>query len=94
MSLRVAAFELAEAAGHGATLEMGDIPSLFGEDQARYLLATDDPAALINAADAAGVSARVVGRIGGGEFRMGGEAMAMDDLVTLWRRAFQAAVAP
>jgi len=34
--LALAAFEMAEAAGLGVTLDTGDIASLFGEDQARY----------------------------------------------------------
>ncbi len=90
--LALAAFEMAEAAGLGAHLDMGDIPSLFGEDQARYLLATDDPEALVAAADAVGVSATVVGRLGGDEFRMGADATPMGDLVALWRGAFVAAL--
>ncbi len=90
--LALAAFEMAEAAGLGARLDPGDVPSLFGEDQARYLLATGDPEALVAAADAAGVSATVVGRLGGEEFRMGADAAPMGDLVALWRGAFEAAL--
>jgi phosphoribosylformylglycinamidine synthase len=90
--LALAAFELAEAAGVGAHLDMGGISALFGEDQARYLLATGDPEALVAAADRAGVSAAAVGRLGGEEFRMGGEAAPMVELLALWRGAFEAAL--
>ncbi len=37
--LALAAFEMAEAAGLGVTLDAGDTGALFGEDQARYLVA-------------------------------------------------------
>ena len=39
---------------------------LFGEDQARYLVEAADPGALLDAARAAGVPARVIGTVGGG----------------------------
>lgn len=57
--LALAAFEMAEAAGIGLAGGCGHRP-LFGEDQARYLLAcTDDQAtALLAAATAAGVPPR------------------------------------
>ena len=42
---------------------------LFGEDQARYLLAVADPAAILAAATAAGVPATVVGQAGGEALR-------------------------
>jgi phosphoribosylformylglycinamidine synthase len=41
---------------------------LFGEDQARYLIGTDDPEAVIEAAKAAGVHAIVAGAAGGDAF--------------------------
>ncbi len=42
---------------------------LFGEDQARYLVAVGDPKAVLDAAQAAGVHASVVGKAGGEDFR-------------------------
>ena len=39
--LALAAFEMAEAGGIGVTLDAHDTPTLFGEDQARYLVACD-----------------------------------------------------
>ena len=60
------------ASGMGAVLKLaGDAGSVcgwwFGEDQGRYLLAAHegDAAAILAAAGAAGVLARVVGRTGG-----------------------------
>ena len=92
--LALAAFEMAEAAGVGLALEAGEIPTLFGEDQARYLLAcTDDAAeALLRAAASAGVPAARVGRFTGTEFRMGHAAAPLDGLSALYRGAFAAAV--
>ena len=56
--LALAAFELAQATNVGVTLDVGDTPTLFGEDQARYLVACnfDKAEALMMAAGAAGVS--------------------------------------
>jgi len=67
--LAIAAAEMAMAGGVGMTLDLGDqAPSpavLFGEDQARYLVATAQPENLLRAAQAAGIAARVVGKAGG-----------------------------
>ncbi|MDB5499421.1 MAG: phosphoribosylformylglycinamidine synthase [Phenylobacterium sp.] len=61
--------EMALAAGVGAQLLVDDeLPPhawLFGEDQARYLVATAVSDALLAAAEAAGVPARIVGEAGG-----------------------------
>jgi phosphoribosylformylglycinamidine synthase II len=90
--LALAAFEMAEAAGCGAEIGAEGLAALFGEDQARYLCATGEPDALLAAAQAAGVPAAVVGRVGGPAFRLGGEGAAMAELVALWRTAFERAV--
>jgi phosphoribosylformylglycinamidine synthase len=76
-------------------LEAGDVATLFGEDQARYLLAVAeaDVAGLLAAASEAAVPAAVVGRVGGEAFRMGAEAAAMAELVALWKGALEAALA-
>ena len=62
--LALAAFEMAEAAGLGVTLESADIAQLFGEDQGRYLLACgfDQAAGLMIAAGRAGLAIAQVGR--------------------------------
>ena len=89
--LALAAFEMAEAAGLGAVLEAGDLPTLFGEDQARYLLAVgaENVEGILTAAGEDAVTATVVGRIGGAEIRLGWEAAAMADLVGQWHAAFE-----
>ena len=90
--LALAAFEMAAAAGIGVRLEPGDIPTLFGEDQARYLLACsfDQAEALMVAAHAVGVPVAHVGRFGGTEVRLGGSAAPLAELDALWRGVFAA----
>ena len=85
--LALAAFEMAEEAGIGVTLETGETAALFGEDQARYLVACapEAVAGLIAAAEAAGVPAGVVGRFGGDRVVLGGEAAPLADLSALYR---------
>ena len=45
---------------------------LFGEDQGRYLVTTDDPETLLGAAEKAGVPALCIGATGGGELAVAG----------------------
>jgi phosphoribosylformylglycinamidine synthase len=70
--LVVAAADMALASKVGVTLDAtspGNAhPFLFGEDQARYLIATDAPEALLKAAADAGLHASIVGRAGGDVF--------------------------
>jgi len=67
--LIAAAAEMALASRVGVTLDLtGDAPlhaQLFGEDQARYLVATGKPDAIIAAAKAAGLPVALVGQAGG-----------------------------
>ena len=67
--LAIAAAEMALASGVGMTLDAGGEPqspaALFGEDQARYLVAAARPEELLQAARATGIAARVVGKAGG-----------------------------
>ena len=91
--LALAAFEMAEGAGLGLTLEAGDIPTLFGEDQARYLIATSSADALLAAGKAAGVPVAVVGRFGGETVSFGGDTAPLAALSDLYRSAFAKAVA-
>lgn len=92
--LALAAFEMAEGAGLGVTLEAGDTPALFGEDQARYLVAApaEDAEALVAAGKAAGVPVAVVGRFGGPLVDFGGDSAPLTDLSRLYRTAFAATV--
>ena len=92
--LALAAFEMAEAAGIGLRLDSGDIAQLFGEDQARYLVActAEGADALLKAADAAGVPAAQVGVFGGLAVQMGDDAGDLADLSDLYRTAFAKAI--
>jgi phosphoribosylformylglycinamidine synthase len=70
--LLVALAEMAMASGHGARLAAAPdgLPPhgfWFGEDQARYVLAVADGAAVLAKAKAAGVPARLIGAAGGGD---------------------------
>ena len=92
--LALAAFEMAEAAGVGVTLEASDTPTLFGEDQARYLVACnfDQAEALMIAAASAGVPALSVGRFGGDNVNFGGSSAPLTELSDIYRRAFSEAL--
>ena len=67
--LAVGLAKMALAGGVGCTVDAPDaadaLPWLFGEDQARYVLAVSDADAVLEAAAAAGVSARRIGECGG-----------------------------
>ena len=92
--LALAAFEMAEGAGLGVVLDAGDIPTLFGEDQARYLVACTAEGAAAIAAEAgrAGVPCAVVGRFGGDLVQFGGEVGSLAELSSVYRGAFARAV--
>jgi len=75
--LLVAIAEMAMAGGRGIALDAPPpgVPRtawLFGEDQARYLIETGDPAAVLAAAGSAGVPASVIGVIGGAALTLPG----------------------
>jgi phosphoribosylformylglycinamidine synthase len=92
--LALAAFEMAEGAGLGLTLASGEIAALFGEDQARYLIATDEAGAeaLSAAAARADVTLARVGHFGGDRVSLGGDTAPLAALSALYRGAFAAAV--
>jgi phosphoribosylformylglycinamidine synthase subunit PurL len=83
---------MAEGAGLGLTLKSGEIGQLFGEDQARYLLAirAEDLAAVMAAAG--GVKVAQVGRFGGDKVTFGTDSAPLADLSRLYRSAFAEAV--
>jgi phosphoribosylformylglycinamidine synthase subunit PurL len=93
--LALAAFEMAETAGVGVSLDMDDTPTLFGEDQARYLVACnfDQAEALFVAAGQAGVTIASVGRFGGDQVSFGSSSAPLSDLAATFRSAFADAVA-
>ena len=73
--LLIAVAEMALAGGTGAALAPEhDHAFWFGEDQARYVLAVNDPAPLIEAAAAAGVPACLLGSSGGHDLTLPGAA--------------------
>ena len=84
--LLAAVAEMAIASARGIALDPPpkDLPRnafLFGEDQGRYLVETADPGALIEAARAASVPARVIGMVGGGALTLSGAgAISVDAL--------------
>ena len=88
--LAVAAFEMAEAAGLGVHLDSEDMATLFGEDQARYVIACnfDQAEALMVAASSAGVSIETVGKFGGSDISFGSKSAAMSDVTALYRNTF------
>jgi len=88
--LALAAFEMAVAGGVGLTLEAADTATLFGEDQGRYLIATnfDKAEALMVAAGHAGVSLVSVGKVGGDMVRIGAAQAPLEDLAAMWKGAF------
>ena len=92
--LALAAFEMAEGAGLGVALDAQAIGTLFGEDQARYLVACDAEGAnaLEAAAKAANVPLERVGVFGGNDVAFGSAKAPMAELSALYRSAFAAAV--
>jgi len=88
--LVLAAFELADTSAIGVTLETTNIAALFGEDQARYLLAcpAGNIEALTEAGLAQGVSIAKVGSFGGSELELGEKTARMAELSGLFRSAF------
>lgn len=93
--LALAAFELAEAAGVGVVLDASDTPTLFGEDQARYLVACnfDQAEALMARAGSAGVPIHSVGKFTGDTVRFGKSEAPLGDLAAIFRSSFADAVA-
>ncbi|SDD78841.1 phosphoribosylformylglycinamidine synthase subunit PurL [Ruegeria marina] len=93
--LALAAFELAESAGVGVQIDDAATAALFGEDQARYLVACnfDQAEALMTAAAAAGVQVSAVGRFGGDRVRLGASEAPLAELAALYRGSFAAAIA-
>ena len=85
---------MAEAAGTGLRLLSDDIAQLFGEDQARYLVACDAAGAstLLDAAQKAGVPAEQVGSFGGLAVQFGEDAGDLAELSQLYRTAFSKAI--
>ena len=93
--LALAAFEMADAAGVGVTLDSADTGDLFGEDQARYLVACafDQAEALMIAAGQARIPIQQVGRFGGEQVVYGPSSGALAELSQVYRTSFAENVA-
>ncbi|WP_322893602.1 MULTISPECIES: phosphoribosylformylglycinamidine synthase subunit PurL [unclassified Yoonia] len=93
--LALAAFELAESAGVGIQLDASDTPTLFGEDQARYLIGCnfDKAEALMIAAGQADVPIAMVGKVTGDQVSFGSDAAPLADLARIYRDSFENALA-
>ncbi|NDV97927.1 phosphoribosylformylglycinamidine synthase subunit PurL [Salipiger sp. PrR002] len=88
--LAMAAFEMAEASGVGVQLDAADTPTLFGEDQGRYLIACnfDSAEALMTAASQAGVTLSSVGKFTGDTVRFGSSEAPLAELAAAYRGSF------
>ncbi len=88
--LALAAFELADEAGIGVSLDSVDTQTLFGEDQARYLIACtfDQAEALMIAASEAGLHVESVGKFGGDQVSFGGVTVPLAELSAIYRSTF------
>ncbi|UOA31995.1 Phosphoribosylformylglycinamidine synthase subunit PurL [Sulfitobacter sp. DSM 110093] len=88
--LALAAFELAETAGIGVEIESDDTAVLFGEDQARYLVActTEAAEALIAAGKDADVPVIQIGAFGGDKISFGAASALLTDLREVYRSTF------
>jgi len=88
--LALAAFEMAAAGGVGVRISETGTAQLFGEDQARYLLACSFDCAetlMIKAAEVE-VPVASVGRVGGDVVAFGGAQAPLDELLALYASAF------
>ena len=93
--LALAAFKMAEAAGVGVTINSDNTAEIFGEDQARYLVACnfDQAEALMVAAGVAGIPISYVGNFGGNQVKFGDTSAELSTLKQIFRSSFEAVVA-
>ena len=91
--LALAAFELSEAAGVGINLTLADTGTLFGEDQARYLIACSQENAAKLAAAAGDLPLTQVGSATGTNVVFGSSSASLSDLAATYRSAFAQNVA-
>ncbi|MCL4155670.1 UNVERIFIED_CONTAM: hypothetical protein GTU68_003355 [Idotea baltica] len=92
--LALAAFEMADHAKLGLAIDIADTAALFGEDQARYLIAatTENAATLIANAQKAGLTLAQVGVFGGDTLSFGASNAQLSDLGDVYRASFAATV--
>ena len=85
--MAIAALEMAMSANVGVSVAEGDTGWFFGEDQARYLLATTSSDDLIAAAKDAGVPAQVIGEFAGAQVTLGAQNRALIDFVDTYSKS-------
>ena len=93
--IALAAFEMADTAETGVQLDEDGTATLFGEDQARYLIACsfDKAEALMTAAGRANVTLTTIGKFSGDTVKFGGSEAPLAELSKIYHSAFAAAVA-
>ena len=84
--LALAAFEMAHAGNIGVHINSDDTEYLFGEDQARYLVAcnSDQAKSLIAAAGKAGITTSRVGRFTGKDVKFGDSRVSLQELSNIF----------
>ena len=90
--LFLAAFAMAAEGGLGVAFEDDTADTLFGEDQGRFVLTAPAASAadVVAAAEAAGVPARMAGRITEGVLQFGATHADLGDFDAAWRTAIPA----
>ncbi|MDG1010822.1 MAG: AIR synthase-related protein, partial [Amylibacter sp.] len=78
--LALAAAEMVISGNLGIVLKDGDTGWFFGEDQARYLIATSNPNAVLSAAKNAKVPAEIIGVATGDVLSLGKTSVTLNDL--------------
>ena len=78
--LALAAAEMALSGNLGIVLKDGDTGWFFGEDQARYLIATSNPNAVLSVAKNAKVPAEIIGVATGDVLSLGKTSVTLNDL--------------
>jgi len=88
--IALAAFELAEMGNIGMEIEISDTATLFGEDQARYVIASnfDQAEALFVNAREAGVVISKIGTLGGNKIKFGEFYSGKEKLFNSFRTSF------
>ena len=93
--LALAAFEMSATSNIGLNLHNGNLGSLFGEDQARYLIGTasDKADSILSAAKEKGVFIKQVGIFSGRKVRLGTSEANLDELRELYETSFEKIIA-
>lgn len=92
--LALAAFEMADAANTGLHIDDDTTATLFGEDQARYIIACsfDKAEALMSAAAQAGITLTSVGRFTGDKIRFGASEAPLSEMSDIYHSSFEASL--